>query len=626
MSSPTTKYEGWSRDRLIAELEKVSNQFGLRWDARQADRNFDEEQKSSLVVLNHSRELSVGDGPYQNLLIEGDNFDALRYLSVTHRGKVKCIYIDPPYNTGNNDFIYKDNFLDKEAPFRHSRWLAFMQARLRLAKDIMAHDGVILVSIDDNEYHHLKMLMDQVFAGMYRGTFVWKRRSGTNKPVETNLSVDHEYVLCYSASDFSFGGEAKDFSKYTNTDNDSRGPWTRGDLTASANCHERPNVFYPIQNPETKVWYACNPKRVWWCATKARLKPNQKLRTAPMEDLIAQKKVLFPAGDRTVQFDTLAALKSAIADGSAPSNLRADLYPSEEENDAYLSFFVGKPLGFGSPGYKRHLSEVKKTEKPLSTWVIPASEKERPESPGVEFLSWGYTAEGTKLIQDMLGTKAFSYPKPLSLVKALVEQATGPGDLVVDFFGGSGTTGHAVLAINAENPDDEPRRFIVVSSSERTATEPDKNICRDVTAARLKAAVNGYQVRKKSGFDTIEGLGGEFAYLQAESLPVAELGFTLQDEQIWIALQLLQTESLSPYDSSADVQVSRTQDGAMAYCVSVGDSANQAILASLAKVMGSIRVFTRKITSQAEVWATACGNVELLPIPQDLLDTFGVTE
>ena len=172
MSSPITKYEGWSRDRLIAELEKVSNQFGLRWDARQADRNFDEEQKSSLVVLNHSPELSVGEGPYQNLLIEGDNFDALRYLSVTHRGKVKCIYIDPPYNTGNNDFIYKDNFLDKEAPFRHSRWLAFMQARLRLAKDILAHDGVILVSIDDNEYHHLKMLMDQVFAGQYIGTFI----------------------------------------------------------------------------------------------------------------------------------------------------------------------------------------------------------------------------------------------------------------------------------------------------------------------------------------------------------------------------------------------------------------------------------------------------------------------
>ena len=625
MSSPTTKYEGWSRDRLIAELEKVSNQFGLRWDARQADRNFDEEQKSSLVVLNYSPELSVGEGPYQNLLIEGDNFDALRYLSVTHRGKVKCIYIDPPYNTGNNDFIYKDNFLDKEAPFRHSRWLAFMQARLRLAKDILAQDGVILVSIDDNEYHHLKMLMDQVFAGMYQATFVWKRRSGSNDAKGAFVSTDHEYVVCYAGKDFAFGGHAKDNSGYCNFDAGSTDPWKRDNLTKAHSYKERPNTFYPIHDPKTGVWYPCNHKNVWRFSSKARLKPGQKLRAEPMEDLIAKNKVLFPENDKTVCFDTLAALKSAIADGTAPSNLRTDLYPTEAENDAYLSFFVGKTLGFGSPGYKRHLSEVKKTEKPLSTWVIPSSEKEQPESAEVEFLSWGYTAEGTKLIQDMLGTKAFSYPKPLSLVKALVEQATGPGDLVVDFFGGSGTTGHAVLAINAENPDEVPRRFIVVSSSERTAAEPDKNICRDVTAGRLKAAAAGYQVRKKSGFDTIDGLGGGFAYLQAESLPVAELGFTLQDEQVWHALQLMQLDSLTAYDISASVQVARTNDGAIAYCASAGDKASQAILAALATEVGSVRVFTRKIAS-AEAWAASCGNIELLPIPQDLLDIFGVTE
>ena len=508
---------------IDSKLERVSNEFGLRWDARQADRNFDEEKKSSLVVLNHSPELSVGEGPYQNMLIEGDNFDALRYLSVTHRGNVKCIYIDPPYNTGNNDFIYKDNFLDKDAPFRHSRWLAFMHARLLLAKDILAHDGVILVSIDDNEYHHLKMLMDQVFSGMYKATFVWKRRSGSNDAKGAFVSADHEYVLCYAGKDFSFGGEKKSFDNYTNPDGDVE-PWIRGDLTCNKSYIERPNTFYPIQDPKTHVWYACNPRRVWWCASRDRLKAGQKLRGATMEDFISRGKILFPENDKKVQFDSLAALKEGILAGVAPGNIRADLYPDEAENDEYLSFFVGKTLGFGSPGYKRHLSEVKKTEKPLSTWVIPSSEKDQPESPEVEFLSWGYTAEGTKLIQDMLGTKAFSYPKPLSLVKALVEQATGPGDLVVDFFGGSGTTGHAVLAINAEHEDEEPRRFIVVSAAERTEAEPTKNICRDVTAARLRAAIEGYQVRKKTGFDSVAGLGGGFAYLKAESIPVANIG------------------------------------------------------------------------------------------------------
>ena len=215
-----SQYEGWSNDRLIAELEKVSNQFGLRWDKRQADRDFEQERKESLVVLDHEPSFSVGAAPYQNLLIEGDNFDALRYLSVTHRGRVNCIYVDPPFNTGNSDFIYRDDFLDKEASFRHSKWLAFMNARLQLAKELLTQDGVILVSIDDYEYHHLKMLLDQVFAGMYKATFVWKRRSGSNDAKGAFVGTDHEYVLCYAGKGFCFGGHAKDFSNYTNPDND----------------------------------------------------------------------------------------------------------------------------------------------------------------------------------------------------------------------------------------------------------------------------------------------------------------------------------------------------------------------------------------------------------------------
>lgn len=618
------QYADWSKERLIAELERVSNEFGLRWDKRQADRDFEKEQRASLVVLDHEANQSVGAAPFQNLLIEGDNFDALRYLSVTHRGKVKCIYIDPPYNTGNKDFIYQDNFLDKEATFRHSKWLAFMDARLQLAKELLARDGVILVSIDDNEYHHLKMLMDQVFAGMYQATFVWKRRSGSNDAKGAFVSTDHEYVLCYAGKGFAFGGEAKDVSGYSNYDAGSADPWIRGDLTKAHTYKDRPNTFYPLHNPKSDTWYPCNPKTVWRFSSKTRLKPGQKLRAEPMEDLVLKNKVLFPVSERTACFDSLDALKAAIRAGNAPTVLRLDLYDTPAENDAYLSFFVGKTLGYGSPGYKRHLSEVKRAEKPLSTWVLPASEREKPDSDEVEFLSWGYTAEGTKLIQEMLGKKAFSYPKPLSLVKALIEQATLPGDLVLDFFGGSGTTGHAVLAINAENEDEAPRRFIVASSAEATKAEPDKNICRDVTAARLRAAVEGYQVRTNKGFQQVEGLGGGFAYMRARSLPVEKAALELQDAHIWHALQLMYGGVLAVFDTNAAVQTLSTTQGVVAYCPNPGKALPT--LEDLASQHGTVLLFARKVTDAVRARLEVLSNVSYQSVPQELLDMFGVSE
>lgn len=616
-------YSHWTREQLIAELERVSNEFGLRWDKRQADRTFEDEQHTSLVVLDHEAGLSAGAAPHQNLLIEGDNFDALRYLSVTHRGKVKCIYIDPPYNTGNSDFIYRDNFLDREAAFRHSKWLAFMSARLQLAKELLARDGVILVSIDDNEYHHLKMLMDQVFAGMYQATFVWKRRSGSNDAKGAFVSTDHEYVLCYAGKGFAFWGEKKAFENYKSADGDAE-PWMRDNLTKAHTYKDRPNTFYPLHNPESDIWYPCNPKTVWRFSSKTRLKPGQKLRAEPMEDLVLKNKILFPVSERTARFSTLDALKAAIRAGDAPAALRLDLYETVAENDAYLSFFVGKALGYGSPGYKRHLSEVKRSEKPLSTWVLPSSEREKPDSEDVEFLRWGYTGEGTKLIQAMLGKKAFSYPKPLSLVKALLEQATRPGDLVLDFFGGSGTTGHAVLAINAENEGDEPRRFIVASSTEATNAEPDKNICRDVTAARLRAAVEGYQVRTKKGLEQVEGLGGGFAYLRARSLPVEKAGLELRDAQIWHALQLMHGDVMVPYDEAALMQTLEVTEGLVAFCANP-ETALESIERQ-ATQHGAVLLFARKVTDATRSKLSALGNVTCQPVPQELLDMFGITQ
>src|SRR5450759_2349658 len=168
-------YDDYSREELLRELRLRDRRprFGLVWERKEIEH--EKAVNDDFVALDFDPALSCGEAPYRNLIIEGDNFDALRYLRMTHTGKIKCIYIDPPYNTGNRDFIYNDRFVDKEDAYRHSKWLEFMYRRLQLARDLLAEDGVIFVSIDDGEACHLKLLMDSVFGlSKFIGQFVWK--------------------------------------------------------------------------------------------------------------------------------------------------------------------------------------------------------------------------------------------------------------------------------------------------------------------------------------------------------------------------------------------------------------------------------------------------------------------
>ncbi|MFH1159213.1 MAG: site-specific DNA-methyltransferase, partial [Pseudomonadota bacterium] len=315
------KYSTYSKDdliRLLRERERKPK-FGLVWERDEIDH--DKSVNGDFIALDLVPELSCGEAPYSNLLIEGDNFDALRYLRMTHAGQVKCIYIDPPYNTGNKDFIYNDHFIDKDDLYKHSKWLEYMYRRLVLARDLLREDGVIFVSIGEDEFANLTLLMDQVFSGMKVGTFVWRRRSGANDPTGYFTSTDHEYVICYANPNFSFQGLEKDFSSYSNFDENSQDPWKRGDLTKAHTYKQRKNAFYPIQNPRNGIWYACNPNTVWRFATEKNLKPGQKTRSPTMENHIKNNKVLFPANDKPVQYSGLNEIVQAIRNGTAPKGL-----------------------------------------------------------------------------------------------------------------------------------------------------------------------------------------------------------------------------------------------------------------------------------------------------------------
>ena len=357
----------------------------------------------------------------ENLFIEGDNLDALKLLQESYLGKVKMIYIDPPYNTGK-DFVYHDNFratteqYDEDTEYHdedgniqfkkneksngryHSDWLSMMYPRLKLARNLLSEDGVIFISIDDNEQANLRKLCDEVFGeDNFAGQFAWKTRQASGKQVASNnISVEHEYVLAYFRVDTSsLNGVSRDRASYTNPDNDPRGDWAKHPLDVGSTAQERPNCFYTLTDPATGNEFPANPNRVWAFAPES------------MRKLIDEGKVIFD------------------------------------------------PNGKNRPALKKFWTDLKSTEKPISSWLSQDN------------FNISYNAEGTREVARLFDSERyFDYPKPVSLIKLLTAQGTDNNSIVLDFFSGSATTAHAVMQLNAE--DGGNRKWIMVQLPEET--------------------------------------------------------------------------------------------------------------------------------------------------------------
>jgi adenine-specific DNA-methyltransferase len=437
------------------------------------------------ATLNYDATRSVNPEQSENLIIEGENLKVLKLLLCGYREQIKCIYIDPPYNTGK-DFVYSDNYSEDRLPYwkqtnvvdeygvkmdtnaetdgrYHSNWMSMMFSRLLVARQLLRKDGVIFISIDDNEVHNLRRLCNEVFGeDNFVGQIIWKRRA-SSALAEKNISGDHEYVTCYQKSENfqSFLGIEKDFSSYKNPNNDPRGDWTLGDLTVGMGRDLRPNQYYDLVDPKTGKVYKPNPNRVWAYIPES------------MDKLIEKDEIFFPE-------DTSKR-----------------------------------------PMVKRFKNQLKSDRNPISTFLE----------------SIGNNSEGTREIQNIFESSLFTYSKPVSLIKMLLSNIENNSneDYFLDFFGGSGTTGQAVMELN--EADGGNRKFILVQLPELTDEKSEaykagyKRIS-DITIERNKRVVNRIIEEKRAahpnlfetndGKDALKGLGFKVFKLEKSYFPRTE--------------------------------------------------------------------------------------------------------
>ena len=437
-----------------------------------------------------------------------------------------------------------------------------MYQRMTLARDLLTPNGVILICINDENRSRLELMMDEVMPGRRVGSMVWKKRRSSNASgVENFFSTDHEHILIYAGEDFAFKGSGKDWSKYNQWDADAQDWWTSTQLTLGFNRYQRKNLFYPLHNPITDIWYPCNPDRVW--ARASKVYGNAKsVRTEFMEELVDSSGVHFPEEKSPAFYRSLAEIKAAIAAGSAPPHLST-------QDD--LEFWLNKAIGFAKPRFKTFKSKVQSQSQPLSSIIAEKGGSQAKEDDAdalARRVSSGLTSEGTSLLRSFELGDSFPYPKPLSLLKTLLTQVAEPDDTILDFFAGSGTTGHAVLALNAE--DGGNRRFILCSSTEATAKEPTKNICRDVCAERIRRAIEG--------FGKTEGLGGDFAYLRLALFEEADLMFDATASHAYALICMRETGYVMAPDPASPVwTVAINENSAIVVCPALTEDVADAL-------------------------------------------------
>ncbi|MCF2647296.1 MULTISPECIES: site-specific DNA-methyltransferase [Bacillaceae] len=439
------------RQALGEQVETDQERYGISWAGK--NESIKNIQTQSTGTLRPNLEESINFDDTENMIIEGDNLEVLKLLQRSYYGKVKMIYIDPPYNTGN-EFIYPDNYregLDEYLKFTgqvdekgnkqstnsetsgryHSKWLTMMYPRLFLARNLLKEDGLIFISIDDNEVHNLRLLMNEIFGEEnFISNIIWEKRYGRSNDAKLMSSVSEHLLLYRKSEKLSVLREPRNESNnkdYSNPDNDPRGPWTSVSFVSQRTKDERPNLAYTITNPYTGKEFK-HPTNSW------------KYNKEKYEDMLSDNR-----------------------------------------------FYWGKNRDQDFPRIKRFLSELPEGMVPVNLWKHSET---------------GTTDQGTKEVIELIGKNIFTYPKPISFIQRMLKLGSKGNDIILDFFAGSGTTAQAVMELNKE--DRSNRKYICVQLPEKCDEKSEafkagyKTIA-DITKERVRRVINKLQQKEQEG-------------------------------------------------------------------------------------------------------------------------------
>lgn len=452
----------------LGEIESELNakKYGLVWE--QHEEAVDVMMRDNIPVFTEveEREIVCSPDDNYNFILEGDNLHSLRLLEKTHKGRIDVIYIDPPYNTGGKDFRYDDSFVVKEDGFRHSKWISFMRERLVIAKKLLSEKGAIFISIDDNEEAVLKLLCDDIFGeDCFVANIAWQRTYSMRNDSK-GIASEVEHILVYSKN---IGWNPKKLertaemdSKYKNPDNDPKGAW-RNIVASAPNASTHQGMVYAIQNPVTGEYCYPPQGRCWALGQDQMLKAMQQWCEYKLVDLYDNETRARICG---VPVDQVREnVLSIVINGSIKDAQKK----AQEIYKGVIPEFFFSQKGKGALSRKAYINNM--GGRPVTNFWSHAET--------------GHTDEASRLLKTIFdGTAVFDTPKPPRLIERILHIATNDNSIILDFFAGSGTTGHAVLKYNAEHKDSH-RKFILCTNNEN-------NICEEVTYERIRRVIVGY--------------------------------------------------------------------------------------------------------------------------------------
>lgn len=509
----------------LSDLEKDVNgkKYGLVFEEHREE--IDEVLDTHTPVLTEEEDLFIDNGEQMNFLIEGDNLASLKLLEKTHKGKIDLIYIDPPYNTGNKDFIYDDIFVDKSDSFIHSKWLSFMSARLKIARKLLAPQGALIISIGYQEVHNLNLLCQDIFFD--RQNVVVTVQTSGGKP-NGGFNYTQEYLMFVVPTDFS--PNAMSF-----TGGIERSPF-EGLTLSTFDKTTRPNQTYPIFIEKNTMRIVGVGKSLAERIADGSYLGEAKdfvfdFNEAP-EGTVALWPISSKGADCVWRLISTRLLHDWKLGYIKVSKNKSKACPNEYSLQ-YLPDGVIRKIESGD-------LEVIGRENDLPTLKLGKNETVGSDIPTIWTEKDFFTTKGSSYVRNIFGDKRFPYPKPLEFIVELLRASTSDNSLIVDFFAGSGTTGEATMLLNKETRGN--RRFILCTNNEN-------GICREVTYERIKRVIDK------------EGYTASIKYYRVDYVPVSErMYYEYADELLSHIRELVELENGVNFTGNAEIGIVLTED------------------------------------------------------------------